>query len=299
MIVRGLGIDPEVFTTSEPHSVHYALDIGGAVVSLDVVTVSKGAKYGPQQKPQAWQTLDAVAVEQPFPWIQRYERMVAGHARSLFVTPSSLGKIDSKMNADGEQEGFVPLQPFAAQSIGHRSRDRQALVGTLAHRVLQSWNFQDDPEKLPAWIEDLCRRGIPEDWQDEAQDLANELRDVFNSFVRTAPYAILRQAKILGREVPISVPWRERGSSGATAEHSSPAVLHGIIDVVYRWKDHIWVADYKTNVVDQDSPDSVNRLVANYRGQAIAYRESLKGVFADTPIRAHVIFLRNGVSVEV
>ncbi|MCH7614908.1 MAG: hypothetical protein IH978_04090 [Nitrospinae bacterium] len=82
-------------------------------------------------------------------------------------------------------------------------------------------------------------------------------------------------------------------------EHSSPAVLHGVIDVVYRWKDHIWVADYKMNVVDPDSPDSINRLVANYRGQAIAYREALKGVFADRPVRAHLIFLRNGVSVEV
>ncbi|MFB3070886.1 MAG: UvrD-helicase domain-containing protein [Nitrospirales bacterium] len=299
MIVKGLGIDPEVFHMSEQHSIHHTLDVGGAVVSLDVVTISKGTQYSQQQKPQAWQTLDADAVEQPSPWIQRYERMVSGHARSLFVTPTSLGKIDSKMSSGGKQEGSVPLQPFASQFAGHRSRDRQALVGTLAHRVLQSWNFQDDPEKLPAWIEDLCRRGIPDDWQDEAQDLANELRDVFNSFVRTAPYAILRQAEILGREVPISVPWRERGSSGATVEHSSPAVLHGVIDVVYRWKNQVWVADYKTNVLDQYSPDSINRLVAKYRVQTIAYRESLSGVFADTPVRAHVIFLRNGVSVEV
>jgi ATP-dependent helicase/nuclease subunit A len=298
MIVKGLGIDPEVFNTSERHSVHHALDVGGATVSVDVVTVSKGTQYSHQQKPQTWQTLDADAVEQPSLWIQRYERMVAGQARWLFVTPTSLDKIESKMTP-GEQEENVSIQPFAPQSTRHRPRDRQALVGTLAHRVLQSWNFQDDPEKLPAWIEDLCRRGIPDEWHAEAQDLVSELRDMFNGFVRTAPYAILRQAEILGREVPISVPWHERDFSDTTAEHRSPAILHGVIDVVYRWKDHIWVADYKTNVLDPDSPDSFNRLVAKYRVQTIAYREALSGVFADTPVRAHVIFLRNGVSVEV
>ena len=73
-------------------------------------------------------------------------------------------------------------------------------------------------------------------------------------------------------------------------------VLHGVIDVVYRWKHQIWVADYKTTLVN---PETVEQVVTNYRVQAIAYREALQGVFADTSVKAKLIFVRNGSSIEV
>ena len=296
MIVNGLGIDSEEFTSSGQDSVHRTVAVGGSRVSLDVVTVSKEKRYGRQQTPQAWRAIEADEVEARALWTQRHGRMAAGYERSLFLTPTSLGQAEPMTTVERMQDAFVPIHQSSA---GNRSPDRQALVGVLAHRVLQDWNFQEDPEKLPAWIGDLCTRSIPDDWQGEARDVVNEVRNIFKAFVRTAPYAILRQAEILGKEAPITVPWRGPGSSGAPAEKSSPAVLHGVIDVVYRWNNQIWVADYKTTVVGSDSPDSVNQLVANYRGQAIAYRKALKGVFGATPVRACVIFLRNGVSVEV
>ena len=177
-----------------------------------------------------------------------------------------------------------------------RSRDRQILIGILVHRVLETWDFQDDPEKLPAWSESVCRRGIPDEWVEDAQGLVNELYDMFNAFVCTTPYAILSQAEILGREVPITVPWQARHLSGAIDKNDTPAVLHGVIDVVYRWKHQIWMADYKTALVN---PEILEQVVASYRVQATAYREALQGVFVDASVKAQLIFVRNGSSVEV
>jgi ATP-dependent helicase/nuclease subunit A len=296
MIVTGLGIDAEVFDSSPQDSVHHKLDVGRTSVSLDVVTVSKEIKFGRQQKPQPWRNLQLEEIKDPSPWRQRRERMAAGYARELVVTPTSLGKTEPETMAEFDPKAFDSQTASAQQPVSTLVRDRQALVGTLAHRVLQTWNFEDDPEKLPAWIGGICGHSIPEDGQQDAQDLINELRDLFNAFVRTAPYAILRQAEILGREVPITVPWPRTESPEAIKIHGSPVVLHGVIDIVYRWQNQVWVGDYKTNVV---SLDSMKRVVANYRGQAIAYREALQGVFGEMPVRAHLIFLRNGSSVEV
>ena len=293
MIVKGLGIDAEVFNSSQQDSAQYTMDVGGASVTLDVVTVSREIKFGRQQNAHPWRTLQADEVNDPAPWLERYARMAEGYGRRLVVTPTSLGNRKPEETSEFEPDS---VGAHEQQPVGPFFRDRQALVGTLAHRVLQTWNFQDDPEKLPAWIGNVCRRGVPEEWQHDMQSVNKELRDLFNAFVRSAPYAILRQAEILGREVPITVPWRQPGSFGTFPGNGFPSVLHGIIDVVYRWQNHVWVGDYKTTAV---GVDSLKRIVANYRGQAIAYREALQGVFGETPVRAHLIFLRSGSSVEV
>ena len=56
------------------------------------------------------------------------------------------------------------------------------------------------------------------------------------------------------------------------------------------------MADYKTALVNTEILEQV---VANYRVQATAYREALQGVFVDASVKAKLIFVRNGSSVEV
>ncbi|MDA0739558.1 MAG: UvrD-helicase domain-containing protein [Nitrospirae bacterium] len=298
MIVNGLNIDPEMLSHSDAEPVHHSWAVGDSTVALDVVTASAGKRFDGQHAPQPWQAIDTDQGEIQAKWNERVKRMSVGYARPLFMTPTSLGTMESHGSWKVERKDSAS-QPSVNVSADHQSRDRQAFVGTLAHRVLQTWNFQEDSEKLPAWIGEVCDRSVPEGWQPHMQDFLRELREIFQAFVLTAPYAILRQAEIIGREVPITVPWYPRESPESSGDHVAPAVLYGVMDVVYRWKDHIWVADYKTNIINPDWPDSMNRLVANYRAQAIAYREALTNVFKDTPVRAHVIFLRNGTSVEV
>ena len=295
LIVNAMGLDLESVTSSKQDSIHQALAGGDTAVSLDVVTASQHRTDGRQPNSQPWENVEADECAQDSRWRQRHERMITGSTRLIVTTPTRMGKTESPTTTGNEQEAYDPSRPSAHLSAVHRSRERQALVGTLAHRVLQSWNFQDDPETLPTWIETLCHHGIPDDSQDESQHLLREVQDLFKIFVTTAPYAMLRQAEILGREVPLTVPWRERHVSDTT-KNGLPAVLHGVIDVVYRVHNQIWVADYKTTMVN---PDSIDWLVANYHSQAIAYREALRDVFNDMPVRAQIIFLRQGSSVEV
>ncbi|MDT7042086.1 UvrD-helicase domain-containing protein [Candidatus Nitronereus thalassa] len=296
MIVKGLGIDVEVFNSPQQDSAQCTLKVGTASVMLEVVTASKEIKFGRQQNSYPWRKLHAEDIQDPSPWFERYAQMAEGYGRHLIVTPTRLGERKGEPMSEFEPEPVHVSAPPSHGPAGPFFRDRQALVGTLAHRVLQTWNFQDDPEKLPGWISNICTLGVPENWQHDVQGVTKELRDLFNAFVCTAPYVILRQAEILGREVPITVPWSRTDFSEATPGNGSPRVLHGVIDVVYRWQNQVWVGDYKTTAM---SVDSMNRIVANYRGQAIAYREALQGVFGEMPVRAHLIFLRSGSSVEV
>ncbi len=296
MILSGLEIGPEMLLSSEQNPGPRRLTIGTIQILLEVVTDSKANNYGLRQRSQSWQTIESDDPATASPWASRYERMFDGYRHPLFVTPTSLGKV-MPLSYSRLKPGTLEGQDASLQDgVPVRSRDRQILIGILAHRVLETWNFQDDPEKLPAWSENVCRRGIPDEWVEDAPGLVNELYDMFNAFVRTTPYAILSQAEILGREVPITVPWQARYLSGAIDKNDTPAVLHGVIDVVYRWKHQIWMADYKTALVN---PEILEQVVANYRVQATAYREALQGVFVDASVKAKLIFVRNGSSVEV
>ena len=55
-------------------------------------------------------------------------------------------------------------------------------------------------------------------------------------FIRSDIFRVLREATIVGREVPFAIPW-------STSE-SRHAVMEGIIDLVYRLNGDIWIAEH-------------------------------------------------------
>ena len=146
---------------------------------------------------------------------------------------------------------------------------------------------------MPMWIE-ACFRAYPLDESvSESDGVRAELQEIFAHFVESEPYAVLRQADILGREVPFAVPWE---GPGAEAEHTGASVMEGVIDVMYRRDQQIWIADYKTRRVEQHS---VEQVVREYRAQMEVYRRAAESALARGPVRAQLIFLRSGLSVEV
>lgn len=177
--------------------------------------------------------------------------------------------------------------------------DRQAVVGTLAHRVLQDWDFSEDPSALSGRIEHCCRAYLTDKGEADVQSLREELRDVFEHFVESEPYAVLREAEILGREVPFAVPWdRARDQAGRVPDQTadSSCVMEGVIDVIYRRDRQIWLADYKTHHVDASSLD---RVVQEHRTTVQVYQQGAAFALGGVPIRTQLIFLRSGRSVEV
>ena len=222
-------------------------------------------------------------------WMQRTEMarqtpLFRSATRSLttgdsVATPAAMEKFS----------GIAPPRKETALQPG--SSDRSAIIGTLAHRVLHGWDFSADPGSMPAWIEDCCRMYLPTNMASEG--VCAELQELFTHFVESEPYAILRQAEILGREIPFAVPWENKG---ADAEGTPSSVMEGVIDVMYRRGEQIWIADYKTHQVDEDSLETA---VQAYRPQMEIYRRAVMSAWGNGPVRAQLIFLRSGLGVEV
>ena len=122
------------------------------------------------------------------------------------------------------------------------------------------------------------------------------MQELFTHFVESEPYAVLRQAEILGREIPFAVPW-ESGEADEELTRTVPScVMEGVLDVMYRRDQQIWIADYKTHQVEETS---LAQVVQGYRAQMEIYRRAAESALGHGAVRAQLIFLRSGLSVEV
>lgn len=95
------------------------------------------------------------------------------------------------------------------RSSGSRQgRDGASLhIGTLAHRILEEWDFHRDPAELPALVTAVCRQGLPDERREDGVQIEAELQSMMRVFAGSAAYRDLRRATILGREVPFTIPW--------------------------------------------------------------------------------------------
>ena len=246
-------------------------------------TMPDGAEH--QRRWDTWLKQGETAVKTP---------LFLSATRSLTAGDTSLPEpfpLMEKVPGQSERQSIAPRRKKAASQPD--SSDRSAIIGTLAHRVLHGWDFSADPATMPAWIEACFRAYLPNESVPESGDVCVELQEIFAHFVESEPYAVLRQADILGREIPFAVPWE---SPGAEAEHTGASVMEGVIDVMYRRDQQIWIADYKTHRVEQHS---VEQVVQEYRSQMEVYRRAAESALAQGPVRAQLIFLRSGLSVEV
>jgi ATP-dependent helicase/nuclease subunit A len=217
-------------------------------------------------------------------WKARDQAWAAARATAVHVTPTGLSK-----SGDG-----TALRP-ALRPAGDPERSR--LVGTMAHRVLQHWDFSEAPEKLRERIKAVCRQVGAENLAGNGKmdEIEAELLEMLRAFTASEPYRELQRATILGREVPFIMPW-----PALSAHHSALSTQHclmeGVIDVVYRRDGKIHLADYKTDRV-QDS--EVAARAAAYGEQARIYREAVSQCLGMTDVGVQVIFVRNGKAVSV
>jgi ATP-dependent helicase/nuclease subunit A len=185
--------------------------------------------------------------------------------------------------------------PTRSQRAG-ADAERARLVGVLAHRVLEDWDFGSDPEKLGERVGIACRQGVPPEWGEAtAEEIAEELRRMFRTFVASEPYARLRRTEVLGREVPFAVPWPESGYQLSAISYQ-PCVMEGVIDLLYRLDGRVWIADYKTDRVEDDE---VTSWAEGYRVQADVYRQAVSRCLGIEPVGFQFVFLRNGLAVPM
>ncbi|TKS60982.1 MAG: hypothetical protein EWM72_00969 [Nitrospira sp.] len=213
-------------------------------------------------------TIDPASVAEL--WQERASAWMQARATPRQMTPTGMNRRDE------------PVMLCPAPSGGDPEVSR--LVGVLAHRLLERWDFANDPARFADHIEAAVQTSLAGNQQDLACAVTESLRELFTLFGRSDIYARLRTATILGREIPFMMPW---GKS---------QVMEGVIDVMYSLDEMIWIADYKTDAV---RPDQAPARAERYRTQSEVYKAVAKHSLGIEEVRFHCLFLRCATAVEL
>jgi ATP-dependent helicase/nuclease subunit A len=206
--------------------------------------------------------------------------LIRGHARLAEwekhrtmprrLTPSGL--------AESRPETVFP------HTVTERNRDLARLIGVCAHAVLEQWDFTRPRSEISSVIEQTIRLYVTQDQSQQTGDVTEDLTALFESFLSSEPYRRLQRATILGREVPFVMPLGEG------------QMMEGVIDLIYRLDDRIWIADYKT---DDVGAEDVWTRADRYRSQADSYSRGVASSLGLLSVSFQFIFLRPGVAVDM
>ncbi len=186
------------------------------------------------------------------------------------LTPSSLAEHRSGV-------GFP-------RAVTDRDAELPRLVGVCAHAVLEQWDFARPRSEINRSIEQTIRRYVAQDHPHLITDVTEDLEVLFDHFLSSEPYSKLQRATLLGREVPFVMPLGEDQR------------MEGVIDLIYRLDDRIWIADYKTDRVEAED---VLARVESYRSQAESYSKAVASSLGLSSLSFQFIFLRPGIAVDV
>lgn len=270
-VARGLALDLDALGDRTDGA---AIPLEDGEMFLQVVQGSPAQRAITRKHDNVWSQADDDISELLARWVERTRRKQEAASSLAFTSPTALTQ---------RVKGTLPF--LGSRQIGAGS-DCSQLVGTLAHRVLEGWDFRLPSEQLSERVEVLCQREIPAAFAGQVDLIMTELKDLFKTFAASAPYAELKKAIVLGQEVPFTIPWHL---------DAQQCVMEGFIDLVYRLDGRVWVADYKT---DRLRDDEVADRVADYRLQAHVYTEAVSRCFGMEKIGFKFLFLRNGLAVQ-
>lgn len=186
------------------------------------------------------------------------------------LTPTTLGKRLARVVLE-----TTPVRQDAA--VGR-------LAGVVTHRLLERWDFSQDPSGLCAQVVVAVQAALGPDDQPHAGAVAESVTDLLATFGRSEAYGRLRLSQIIGREVPFIMPWDDR------------QVMEGVIDLIYRLDGELWVADYKTDAI---SADQAAARAEQYRTQSEVYKSAIRQSLGCDSVRFHCLFLRCATAVEL
>jgi ATP-dependent helicase/nuclease subunit A len=168
-----------------------------------------------------------------------------------------------------------------AEERGSRSRAAARVVGAVVHRALELWD--GEPAELITLGARLAGDAAARE-QLPADDVQAGVATVLRGFVASPLCERLREADVVGREVPML----QRRGDGAT--------WRGSIDLIYRAPDGgLVVADYKT---DDETDEAAMR--ERYGEQLGIYAEAVRRAQdLARPPRAELWLLRSGTVVEL
>ena len=189
-----------------------------------------------------------------------------------FVTPSRLKHQEQALTEAGNRSAGEVYGGLPA-----------LVVGDLAHRFLQRWDFADDVTRFEDVLHDWLSQTLSTESESLPAPIESELQRIFAGFVRSSAYSEIASARILGREVPLVMPWHGQ-------------IMEGIIDLIYEKNGLLYLADYKTDKIAQAE---LSQRVEHYRPQAEIYLKAVEQSLGRSPAAFKLIFLRLGKAVEL
>ena len=247
------------------------VEIGPGKLAVELVEASLTApgrvngNKKPRERKRDWQAYMEV-------WRRRERNHRAALQTPTFVTPTSL-----KVHEQESAEAAVTTQTFAQQ------RTPAMLLGELAHRFLEDWDFCGDRHLLRDRLGAFLSASQPTENSQHASSIDKELKSIFERFVKSDIYAELRKARILGREVPLLMPWNGQ-------------IMEGVIDLIYEHNGLLYLADYKT---DRIEANHLHLGAERYRRQAEIYSEAARRSLKREVTAFKLIFLRLGETVQI
>jgi ATP-dependent exoDNAse (exonuclease V) beta subunit len=157
------------------------------------------------------------------------------------------------------------------------------LVGELAHRFLESWDFTRDRETYFERMQTFLDQWLPAEFRMERAQIQADLTEMFSVFFGSKIYCELAASQILGREVPLLMPWDGQ-------------IMEGVIDLIYEHDGLLYLADYKTDGI---AGEKLTAGAARYRQQAHIYSRATRQSLHREVAAFNVIFLRLGETVRV
>ena len=245
--------------------------LGKGMVDIEVVTQSLSA---PSHAPAKAKHAKKKPNWKPYveTWARRTEIFDQAQQTMPFLTPTLLKRQEE---ANTEAGDMLSLQP---------PRKTPALVvGDLTHRFLQTWQFGGDTANLDEQLVAFIDAVLPVAFVSDRTAIESELGEILGDFFNSKAYLELAGAKILGREVPLLMPWNGQ-------------IMEGVIDLIYEKNGLLYLADYKT---DRIKHAELHTGAERYRQQAEIYIEAARKSLGRQVTAFKLIFLRLGEAIEV
>ena len=214
-------------------------------------------------------------------WNLRERRWNSTNSIKRFLTPTSL--LDSENR----------IVPSRRRESPANSQGR--VIGTLAHSILEVWDFTSDFEQIQDIMARISQGGLLPEFTQNSGNLQSELLEIFRAFHTSEPYRNLQGATIVGREIPFVIPW-DCSEPHDQDIKSQTRVMEGVIDLAYKLDGDWWIADYKTDYLEDGFP---THRATKYEEQAKIYRDAAAQCLGLTDIGCQLIFIRHGISIEL
>ncbi len=237
-------------------------------------------------------------------WNDRKQSMLAEIEKPLFTSPSALSAEISPVHYE------TPTYNKHIDSV-EMQQEYAAAIGSLCHQILEKWDFQGTLQALYDLITSSVTLHFPNISLHHTiiHFIKTEAVTILTAFFHSKAYNELKNARILGREIPILLHWEGQ-------------IMRGTIDIIYELENQIIIADYKTDYTSSidDNPALTNTCLEEnafskteeikvnvpspsytlkYLTQKTIYTEAVKRCLKINNPLFKIIFLRNGTSVFI